>query len=132
MPAKMVKAKGKVYKWNGRFRKPLSQRILESECRRCVQKGHWKAECPLNRSANSSGPGSNRESSAFAGTATAAMSSLPQDDMILVNEVDEVEGFQNEGCLTFHDCFVGIRIDNKGQRLQSQLSDSVLSRLSVP
>ena len=33
----------------GRPRKSLQQRILESDCRRCGQRGHWKAECPLNK-----------------------------------------------------------------------------------
>ena len=44
------KGKGKSKQFS-RFRKPLAQRILESECRRCGQRGHWKAECPLNRNA---------------------------------------------------------------------------------
>ena len=45
------KGKGKSKNFFGqRFRKPLAQRILESECRRCGRKGHWKAECPLRNS----------------------------------------------------------------------------------
>ena len=36
------KGKGK-----GKNRKTLSQRIAESDCRRCLQRGHWKAECPV-------------------------------------------------------------------------------------
>ena len=46
------KGRGK-FKGANRFREPLSQRILKSECRRCGQRGHWKAECPLNRSSSS-------------------------------------------------------------------------------
>ena len=38
----MGKGRGK-----GKNRKPLSQRIAESDCRRCLQRGHWKAECPV-------------------------------------------------------------------------------------
>ena len=30
-------------------KKSLQYRILNSNCRRCNQPGHWKAECPLNR-----------------------------------------------------------------------------------
>ena len=42
--------KGKSFgkgKGKGKGRKPLSQRIAESDCRRCLQRGHWKAECPV-------------------------------------------------------------------------------------
>eukprot|EP00435_Cladocopium_sp_Y103_P042331 s1525_g11.t1 len=88
------KSKGKG-KWNVRFRKPLSQRILESECRRCGQKGHWKAECPLNRPNNAPSTASNRDSSAFAGATSVLSSTLPEDDMILVAEADEVRVAEN-------------------------------------
>eukprot|EP00435_Cladocopium_sp_Y103_P065321 s1727_g27.t1 len=44
--SKGSKGRGKG-KFSGRSRKPLAARILDSECRRCGQKGHWKAECPL-------------------------------------------------------------------------------------
>ena len=37
------KGKGKG-KSGGKHRRPLAERILQSECRRCGQKGHWKAE----------------------------------------------------------------------------------------
>ena len=51
------KGKGKA-KNPFRQRKPLAQRILGSECRKCGQKGHWKAECPLNRGSNTAATGS--------------------------------------------------------------------------
>lgn len=41
----MSKGKGK-----SKSRKPLAQRIAESHCRKCGQKGHWKAECPQGKS----------------------------------------------------------------------------------
>ena len=34
-------------------RKSLQQRILESHCRLCGRKGHWKGECPSRSSSNS-------------------------------------------------------------------------------
>ena len=45
-------------KGSGTFtsKKSLQYRILNSNCRRCGQPGHWKAECPMNR--NDKPPGS--------------------------------------------------------------------------
>ena len=65
--------KGRFGKGLNRDRKPLSQRILRSQCRRCFQFGHWKDECPLKsqdggstaNASSSSGP-----SSSFTGIAT--------------------------------------------------------------
>ena len=72
-PSKTHKGKGKGKNKGGfksQFRKPLAQRILESTCRICHQKGHWKAECPQrNKAATSSGPPTG--SSAFAGVSMA-------------------------------------------------------------
>ena len=69
---KKGKGKGKGSNKGFRFRKPLAQRILESECKRCFQKGHWKAECPLRfQSAGNPESGTaNKDSAAFAGTVT--------------------------------------------------------------
>ncbi|CAK8985943.1 unnamed protein product [Durusdinium trenchii] len=68
----------------GKSRRPLAQRILESECRRRGQKGHWKAECP-RRFENEAKP----TNAAFAGTVHAAGMLKESDDMILMCEVDE-------------------------------------------
>ena len=40
------KGKGKGNFSGKGYRKPLQQRIMETECRICGKKGHWKAECP--------------------------------------------------------------------------------------
>ena len=76
-----------------RFRKPLAQRILESECRRCGAKGHWKAECPLNRQ-NASQPSNmpSKDGGAFTGAVLADDSLTPDDDMILLPNVHEALG----------------------------------------
>ena len=65
--------KGRFGKGMNRDRKPLSQRILRSQCRRCFQFGHWKDECPLKAqdgastaATSSTGP----SSSSFTGMAT--------------------------------------------------------------
>ena len=79
------KGKGK------RARKPLAQRIMESECRRCGQVGHWKAECPLLRTAGTASSGTaNKDTNAFAGVAVGLddpEEPLTDDDMILITEV---------------------------------------------
>ena len=36
----------------GKGFKSLQQRIAETYCRHCQQKGHWRAECPLRKSQN--------------------------------------------------------------------------------
>ena len=60
--------KGKGGRFDFRGRKPLAQRILESNCRRCGAKGHWKAECPLRRKGTSGPSGSSsKEGGAFTG-----------------------------------------------------------------
>eukprot|EP00435_Cladocopium_sp_Y103_P050906 s125_g15.t1 len=55
------KSKGSKGKAKGRFsgynRKSLQQRILESNCRICGRKGHWKSECP-NRGQSAQGSNS--------------------------------------------------------------------------
>ena len=60
-PTSSSKGKGKGSKGRGKFsgkgnfgnRKSLQQRILESNCRHCGRKGHWRAECPeRSRSSN--------------------------------------------------------------------------------
>ena len=50
-PTNPGKGRGKSFKGKGKFnqkgaRKSLQQRIMESSCRMCGRRGHWKAECP--------------------------------------------------------------------------------------
>ena len=66
--------KGKGFKSGFNARKNLQQRILNSTCRICGRKGHWKAECP-NRgdgaggSTSSSNGGAAGVNSSFTGSA---------------------------------------------------------------
>ena len=46
--------KGKGKSFNRGPKKSLQQRILESTCRYCGRKGHWKAECPDRQKGNAS------------------------------------------------------------------------------
>eukprot|EP00435_Cladocopium_sp_Y103_P033655 s328_g8.t1 len=48
--------KGKGKPFFSRGRKPLAQRIAESECRICGQRGHWKAECPRRNQSSTASP----------------------------------------------------------------------------
>ena len=61
----------------GRRRIPLAQRILNSHCALCHQKGHWKAECP-NRDRSEGSSKQPSSASAFAGVT-----------MTMVDEGDE-------------------------------------------
>ena len=77
-------SKGKGGKSFFRDRKPLAQRILRSQCRKCLQFGHWKDECPNQAvSGSSSTTASNissgpSQSGSFTGSAVAQVpSSLP-------------------------------------------------------
>jgi len=80
------KSKGKG-KNQMRYRKPLAQRILESECRRCGAKGHWKAECPLNRtSAAGSQPSTSASAGAFTGTVMEETDQMVENDMVVLSE----------------------------------------------
>ena len=71
------KGKGKS-KQKGKGRRPLAQRIAESSCRRCGQRGHWKAECPYRDKPvpSSQTPGSGQQ---------VANTLIPENDQ----EVDE-------------------------------------------
>ena len=73
-------------------RKPLAQRILKSECRRCGARGHWKAECPLNRQGSAGQSGSNSaKEGAFAGTITSISPQNDDDvDMIPIHSHQDV------------------------------------------
>ena len=73
------------------MRKPLAQGILESECRRCGQRGHWKAECPLAKTASTNATmTTTKEPAAFAGTTMTMTSSDADEDMILLSSMPEV------------------------------------------
>ena len=104
--------KGKNNRFQGRDRdrKPLNQRILRSQCRRCLQFGHWKDECPLKQSdgAASTG-GSAPPSSSFAGsTITSVPESLPLEFLQLQefagSPIDAPDGLQEPfiNCLVCH------------------------------
>eukprot|EP00435_Cladocopium_sp_Y103_P001047 s2611_g1.t1 len=134
--AKGYKGRGKgKFQNQNRYRKPLAARILESECRRCGQKGHWKAECPLrSASGNSQASGQTKEHA----TMTVTPSDMPCNDMIPMDEVEvSVHDFGVFDVLVHH-CFVTDSYDNKKQhhaishrlrRLSQRLSPLIKQRL---
>ena len=66
--------------WSQRPKRSLQDRILNSNCRNCNRKGHWKAECPYRQ--NSSG-------SAAASTTSSTMSgSMPTTTVSIDNAED--------------------------------------------
>ena len=98
--------KGKGKSWGA---KSLAQRISESTCRKCFQKGHWKAECPLNK----------------VGGDTGASSSLPTSTVIeLSNVLTDIPEMSEE--VTRHDIFwVQEKVSDKlhfASKLKSRLA----------
>ena len=93
------KSKGRM-SWGSR--KTLQQRILESNCRLCGKKGHWRNECP-NRGQNAS-----TSSTSAAVTLSVAMpassndSSLPDEFLLL----PEMPAPTNQDILSFESVFV--------------------------
>eukprot|EP00435_Cladocopium_sp_Y103_P019828 s1610_g4.t2 len=74
--------KGKA--WTQRPRRSLQDRILNSYCRNCNRKGHWKAECPYKQSGGSSAGASTTPSSAPGSMPTTTVSvDQPEDIMPL-------------------------------------------------
>lgn len=66
-----------------RFRQPLAQRIMNSSCRICGQRGHWKAECPQNPmrdQSKPSGSASGNRPAAFAGMTIAEPEVFENDE----------------------------------------------------
>ena len=104
--------KGKGGKSSFRDRKPLAQRILRSQCRKCLQFGHWKDECPNQAVSSSSSTttsnvsGGISQSGSFTGTAvTQVPSSLPLEFLNLQEFAestldDHLQSIQ-EPCLCF-------------------------------
>ena len=105
--AKGFKGRGKG-KFVPRNRRPLAARILESECRRCGQRGHWKAECPLRHSSNNTSTANVSKENATFATMTMTPEHTDMDsDMIPMTEMNV--SFPHEckfSNLQVHECFV--------------------------
>ena len=79
---------------NMRPRRSLQDRILNSFCRQCGRKGHWRAECPYRQGSapGSSGPSGSQQSGGSAPTSTVTVDQA--DDMtplefMMIPEVSE-------------------------------------------
>ena len=81
-------AKGKSF-----GKKTLQQKILNSHCRLCGQKGHWRAECPQRQSQATSSGTTSANPGAFTGMSTAATGDeiLPMEFVSLPEEFQENE-----------------------------------------
>ena len=66
--------------WDNRPKRSLQDRIMNSSCRLCGQRGHWKAECPMRGTSAGSAPSTSGGNTAPTTTVIAdseAMDSLP-------------------------------------------------------
>ena len=144
--------KGKGFKGGFRDRRPLSQRILKSQCKKCLQFGHWKDECPNPPSSNaasttgSSGSGTSGPSS-FAGAAFTEMpSSLPLEflnlqefaaiDEHVPNVQDSCQGFNKQCVVCFgenlganHKGYDCSRKNNEPERSDREFARECLRKL---
>ena len=95
------KGKGKAKNpWSGR--KSLQQRILDSNCRLCGRKGHWKGECPM-RGQSASASAASAPVTLSVGAPSNADEIMPMEFMNLP-EVDEVSHQDNNRAKAF--CYV--------------------------
>ncbi|CAL1151720.1 unnamed protein product [Cladocopium goreaui] len=105
-PISKGKAKGRG-KSKGRApwgnRKSLQQRIMESNCRLCGKKGHWRNECPMKGQSSST-------SASAAVTATFAAPGMTVDDAMPAEflSLPEVAESQAKDILSNASCFVQI------------------------
>ena len=116
------KSGGKKGKGKGKNRQSLAHRIANSYCRICLQKGHWKDECPSKNNATSSGgPPSSTAPTSFVTTTQGqdldALSDVPTTNDACLPEV--------EFCFTVLDNLLSFR-----RNRQSQLGK--LSNSQVP
>ena len=89
------KGKSKFGKGRGKSRptwnkKSLQQRILESNCRLCGKKGHWKSECPNRNQGTSSSSHSNAATLSVATAAINGDSVMPAEFLSLPVSSDHV------------------------------------------
>ena len=76
-------------------RKSLQDRILNSTCRLCNRKGHWKAECPY-RNSNGSGNASSTTSSTAAGSVPVTTVTVDQSSDVLPLEFMQLPSLKDE------------------------------------
>ena len=106
-PISKGKSKGSKGKSKGKpswtSRKTLQQRILESNCRICGHKGHWKSECP-NRG---QGPSSSSTTTA-PGTFSMGVDSMTASDALTAEflSLPEVQQPDQDPHATDEFCFV--------------------------
>ena len=95
--------------WNSRPKKTLQERIMQSTCRLCGQRGHWKAECP-QRGQSQSSAASSTTGGSMAPTTTvishdATMDSLPLEFLSLPEEFAETLDADQENTTKPSPCF---------------------------
>ena len=78
--------------WNQRPKKSLQDRIMQSTCRLCNQRGHWKAECPYRT--QSSNPSSGNAGSGSAAPTTTVVSSAAMVDSLPMEFLNLPEEFE--------------------------------------
>ena len=100
----------------GGHRKSVQQRMLETHCRLCFKKGHWKAECPerFNRSQSSQST-TQPQAMTTASTVDSESQLLPLEFLSLpeIHEpsIDETHPHEFETVVCLHEKF---RNENKG------------------
>ena len=83
-------------------RKSLQQRILESNCRLCGKKGHWRNECPLKSQGSSAGSSTAAVTLSLASHMQSTDSAMPEEFMTL----PEVIEHPAKDILSHAPCFV--------------------------
>ena len=115
------KGKSKMNKGRGKGRPPwnkktLQQRILESNCRLCGKKGHWKSECPTRNQGTASGSHAAAATLSVASSAAESDSAMPAEflELPMVSESGVKDSSPTKPC--FVQTFFSVDCFNKPQQ----------------
>ena len=129
--------KGKGFKSGFGARKSLQQRILNSTCRICGRKGHWKAECPNRSDAAGSSAGSNNSAAGMGSSFTgSAITTVPEGLSLEFLNLQEF-GASTIDEVSMHDEFVFFNFGDNRRGLREALDrvgytqNSHLNRSSI-
>ena len=121
------KGKGKGGPFGHKGRKPLAVRIAESHCRICLQKGHWKAECPRRaQAASNSTAGSKTQTANVMVPVGDELSDDEDADVYVMETMDDLNVSEKNPDKAIRDHQLKIHIDQAFTCSRHKYGDKIL------